>query len=45
MGAIGVATTYQMENLEEGLAWYEGRDETGAVRSYLYDFHVMFLCL
>ena len=37
-GAVGVATTYQMENLEEGLAWYEGRDETGAVRSYLYDF-------
>jgi len=37
-GAVGVATVKQMDNLEEGLAWFEGRDEAGAVRSYLYDY-------
>jgi hypothetical protein len=36
--AIGIGTYKQMDNLEEGLAWYEDRDETGSVRSYLYDY-------
>ncbi len=27
-----------MQNLEEGLAWYEDRDEDGSVRSYLYEY-------
>ena len=36
--AVGLGTYSQMDNLEEGLAWYEDRDETGSVRSYLYDY-------
>ena len=36
--AVGISTYSQMDNLEEGLAWYEDRDETGSVRSYLYDY-------
>jgi len=36
--AVGISTYKQMDNLEEGLAWYEDRDETGSVRSYLYDY-------
>lgn len=37
-GAVAIATKSQTENLEEGLAWFEDRDETGAVRNYLYDY-------
>jgi hypothetical protein len=37
-GAVAIASRSQIENLEEGLAWYEDRDETGAVRNYLYDY-------
>jgi len=37
-GAVAIASRTQIENLEEGLAWYEDRDETGAVRNYLYDY-------
>ena len=36
--AVGISTYSQIDNLEEGLAWYEDRDETGSVRSYLYDY-------
>lgn len=36
--AVGISTYSQMDNLEEGLAWFEDRDETGSVRSYLYDY-------
>ena len=37
-GALTLGTISQMENLKEGLAWYEDRDDSGAVRSYLYDY-------
>ena len=37
-GALTLGAVSQMENLEEGLAWYEDRDDSGAVRSYLYDY-------
>ena len=36
--AVGISTYSQIDNLEEGLAWFEDRDETGSVRSYLYDY-------
>jgi hypothetical protein len=36
--AVGISAYSQMDNLEEGLAWFEDRDETGSVRSYLYDY-------
>ena len=36
--ALAIGTYKQMQNLEEGLAWYEDRDDSGAVRSYLYDY-------
>ena len=37
-GTVAIATVSQIDNLEEGLAWYEDRDEFGAVKSYLYDY-------
>ena len=37
-GAVSIGTLKQMENLEEGLAWYEDRDDSGAVVSYLYEY-------
>ena len=37
-GAVAIAAKSQMENLENGLAWFEDRDETGAVRNFLYDY-------
>ena len=37
-GTVAIATASQIDNLEEGLAWYEDRDEFGAVKSYLYDY-------
>ena len=37
-GAISIGTYKQMQNLEEGLAWYEDRDDSGAVVSYLYEY-------
>mgnify|MGYP003132400770 FL=1 len=37
-GALTLGTISQIKNLEEGLAWYEDRDDSGAVRSYLYDY-------
>lgn len=41
-GLIGLNTVKEMKNLEEGLAWYQERDETGAVRNRLYDFPYSF---
>ena len=37
-GAISIGTYKQLQNLEEGLAWYEDRDDSGAVVSYLYEY-------
>ena len=37
-GAVAIAAKSQMENLENGLAWFEDRDDTGAVRNFLYDY-------
>jgi hypothetical protein len=37
-GALSIGVYKQMSNLEEGLAWYEDRDESGSVVSYLYDY-------
>lgn len=36
--ALAIGTYKQMQNLEEGLAWYEDRDNSGAVVSYLYEY-------
>ena len=36
--ALAIGTYKQMQNLEEGLAWYEDRDDSGAVVSYLYEY-------
>jgi len=36
--ALAIGTYKQMQNLEEGLAWYEDRDADGSVRSYLYEY-------
>ena len=37
-GALTIGAFKQYENLEEGLAWYEDRDDSGAVVSYLYEY-------
>jgi len=37
-GALSLGVYRQMSNLEEGLAWYEDRDDSGSVVSYLYDY-------
>tara|TARA_R100001015_G_C4632762_1_gene196771 strand:+ start:1035 stop:4583 length:3549 start_codon:yes stop_codon:yes gene_type:complete len=37
-GAVALSVPAAKQGLEEGLAWYESRDETGAVRNYLYDY-------
>jgi hypothetical protein len=37
-GAVGIGVYKQLDNLEQGLAWYEDRDDFGAVRSSLYDY-------
>jgi len=37
-GALSIGVYKQMSNLEEGLAWYEDRDDSGSVVSYLYDY-------
>lgn len=39
---IGWATANEMENLENGLAWYEERDSDGKIVSKLYDFPLSF---
>ena len=42
LSLVGVAANYEMKNLEDGLAWYEERDETGAIRNRMYDFPLSF---
>ena len=42
LGLVGVAANAEMKNLEEGLAWYEERDATGAIRNRMYDFPLSF---
>lgn len=37
-GALGLGVYKQLDNLEQGLAWYEDRDDYGAVVSSLYDY-------
>lgn len=37
-GAVGLGVYNQLDNLEQGLAWYEDRDDYGAVVSSLYDY-------
>lgn len=42
LSLVGVAGARELKNLEEGLAWYEERDETGAIRNRMYDFPLSF---
>ena len=39
---IGVSAAYEMENLEDGLAWYQERSSDGSIRNRLYDFPFSF---
>tara|TARA_R110000803_G_scaffold152713_1_gene217734 strand:+ start:3789 stop:7328 length:3540 start_codon:yes stop_codon:yes gene_type:complete len=41
-GLIGVNTVREMKNLDEGLAWYEERNSTGAIVNRMYDFPYSF---
>lgn len=41
-GLIGVAGARELKNLEDGLAWYEERDGTGAIRNRAYDYPLSF---
>jgi len=39
---IGAAATYEMDYLDEGLAWYQERSSDGTIRNRMYDFPYSF---